>query len=107
MIELFTLAVLIVVGGAYLTSKAEIRDQEAKHRDWYSHLWDEERFIAAQDEAEYQAAAMQMQETHEAAHPMDGRPYDITKPMPLPEPWNVVPLELRGVCYRDDEFVND
>ncbi len=31
MIELLTLAVLIVVGGAYLTSQATVRDQEAKH----------------------------------------------------------------------------
>jgi hypothetical protein len=31
--ELFAFAVLLVVGGAYITSKAEIRDQEDKHHD--------------------------------------------------------------------------
>ena len=58
-------------------------------RRWYFHLSEDERFVIAQDEAEYQAAAMQMQAEHKAAHPTDGLPYDITEPMPLPEPWEV------------------
>ena len=47
MIELLTLDILLAVGGAYLWPLI---------REWYYHLWDEERFIVAQDEAEYQAA---------------------------------------------------
>jgi hypothetical protein len=76
-------------------------------REWYFHLWDGERYIAAKDQAEYMAEEMEMQETHEASHLNDSLQYDITKPMPLPEPWGVVPLELRSVCYRDDEIIND
>ena len=55
------------------------------------------------NEAEYDA----LRELHEAAHPMDDAPYDITKPMSLPKAWDVIPTELRGVCYRDDEIVHD
>jgi len=76
-------------------------------REWCAHLWDEERYIVAQDQAEYADAALEMDMMHEAGHPHDVERYDITRPMPLPEPWDVVPAELRGVCYRDDEIVND
>ena len=58
-------------------------------RAWWVTLEDDERLIVAQDEAEYLAAAMEMQEPHEAAHPIDVERYDITRPMPLPEPWDL------------------
>jgi hypothetical protein len=46
-------------------------------REWYYHLWDEERWVVEQDQAEYIAAAMEMQEIHEAGHPFDSIPYDL------------------------------
>ena len=33
MIDLIILAVVITIGGAYLTSHATVRDQEAKHHE--------------------------------------------------------------------------
>ena len=85
-------------------------------REWYAHLWDEERYIASQDQAEYEAAPMEMDMMHEAGHPHDVERYDITKPMPLPEPWDVVPDEhictdfadtLDFEWFNEDEILND
>jgi hypothetical protein len=76
-------------------------------RAWYYHLWDEERWVVEQDQAEYMAAAMEMQELHEAGHPDDLLRYDITRPVALPAPWDVVPSECRASCYRDDEITHD
>jgi len=73
-------------------------------REWWVTLEDDEKLIVAQDQAEYLACCEEM---HEAGHPLDVERYDITRPMPLPEPWDVVPPELRATCYRDDDVVND
>jgi hypothetical protein len=35
-------------------------------RAWYYHLWDEERWVVAQDQAEYEEAALEMDMMHEA-----------------------------------------
>ena len=59
-----------------------------------------------------EAEADAMVELHEAAHPNDILPYDITKPMPLHAPWDVVlrdtiPYDLRLVIHPDPVQVDD
>ena len=71
-------------------------------RAWWAR--DSESNLTAQDDREYQAIA---EELHEAGHPDDLLRYDITRPVSLPEPWDVVPSECRASCYRDDEITHD
>ena len=77
--------------------------------------WERSPEAQAADQREFEAQRevltlkrfLERIQPQEAAHPMDDEPYDISKPMPLPEPWQSIPPELRAVCYHDTQIKND
>ncbi len=91
---------LLTIWGVFLV--AVLRMEANRNRAWWAR--DYESNLTPQDDREYQAIA---EELHEAGHPDDLLRYDITRPVSLPEPWDVVPSECRASCYRDDEITHD